>query len=55
VASASAHQECDNAVLCALKVECGRTIQGKPSHAMQNSPDFVHQGINLGGCGAFRD
>jgi hypothetical protein len=30
-------------VLCALKVERGRTIQIKRSHAMQNSPDVVQQ------------
>jgi len=41
-------------VLYALKVEHGRTIQIKRSHAMQNSPEVVRQGINIGGCGAFR-
>jgi hypothetical protein len=48
-ASARAHQQSENAVLRALQIECGGTIEIKGSHAMQNSPEFVEHGINIGG------
>ena len=45
---ASAYQPSDNAVLCSLEVVRGVTIKVKHSHAMQNSPEVVQQGINIG-------
>jgi hypothetical protein len=44
-------QQRDNAPLCALKVERGRTIQTEHSHAMQNAPEVVQQGISIDGRG----
>ena len=48
-ASASAYQQCDNALLCALEVKRGRTIQTERSHTMQNGPEVVQQGISIDG------
>jgi len=45
---ASPHQNSGNTVLCASKIECGKTIQVRRSHAMQGSPEFVHKDVNPG-------